>query len=218
MKKMLLLFAIMLFSLQVSADPIANSPVNASRILRSYIMGQDYNTLQKQYTMAETNGNVTTTITMSADTNTFGFDYAEMADENEIYHVLISYNPFSNDEIKTAKFTYSFIDADHEERQFIMNGEVMTDFPESELNITNYMGNRRDMGSLSYYTTKNQQAIENLSYGVNDKLYEALQSIDEMLLSKPELTEKNIDIRTIGFKNIEKKSEKNTEEKPEPTK
>lgn len=201
MRKIFMIFVFMLFSLQVMAD----SSVNASRILRSYLMKQNYNDVQKQYSMGKTDGNTTTTITMSEDTNTFGFDYSEMVNENEMYHILISYNPFTNEDIKTAKFTYSFMDSEHEERQFIINGEITTDFPESELNITNFIGNRMDQGVFTYYSTQNRQAIDNLTFGVKEKVIEALQAIDEMFLNTPELTEKNIDIRSIGFLKIEQK-------------
>ena len=201
MRRVLFIFAVLVLSVSVSSD----SHVNANRILRSFLMNQNYNESQKQYSIGKTDGNTTTTITMSEKSNTFGFDYAEMVNENEMYHILFNYNPFTNDEVKKAKFTYSFIDANHEERQFIINGEIATDFPESELDITNFIGNRMDQGSFSYYTTKNRQAIENLTVGIKEKVYEALQSIDEMFLSEPELVEKNIDIRSIGFVNIEKK-------------
>ena len=207
MKKIFFIFALLLISFQVSAD----SSVNASRILRSYLMKQNYNETQKRYSMGKTDGHTTTTITMSEDTNTFGFDYSEAVNENEMYHILISYNPFTNDEVKTAKFTYSFIDANQEERQFIVNGEITTDFPESELNITNFIGNRIDQGAFSYYSTKNRQAIENLAFGVQENVMKALQAIDEMFLGIPELSDKNINIRSLGFNNVEQKENSATE-------
>ena len=78
MRRVLFIFAVLVLSLSVSAD----SHVNANRILRSFLMNQNYNESQKQYSIGKTDGNTTTTITMSEKSNTFGFDYAEMVNEN----------------------------------------------------------------------------------------------------------------------------------------